>query len=202
MHKKIYGKKIKNILRSFEPENGQKLKNTQAEIQISWSYKKKTCIPYLFFIDPDSLKYRISVNKRHLVKRRHRGQAEVVRDKRAGADFQQRFIRESSGHESDAEALHAERKEAHVREHVTTLLRIDFERFYGHEGEHRLKDAERDTRDHAHDEQKRNAWVFEQFSQNAETANVFTRGAFFRWRLLGSALFRPWRDRMEHHKYA
>ena len=28
-------KKIKNILRSFEPENGQKLKNTQAEIQIS-----------------------------------------------------------------------------------------------------------------------------------------------------------------------
>ena len=32
---KIYGEKIKNILRSFEPENGQILKNTQAEIQIS-----------------------------------------------------------------------------------------------------------------------------------------------------------------------
>ena len=41
--KKIDGEKIKNILRSFEPENGQNLKNTQAEIQISWSYKKKTC---------------------------------------------------------------------------------------------------------------------------------------------------------------
>ena len=38
---KIHGEKIKNILRSSEPENGQKLKNTQAEIQISWSYKKK-----------------------------------------------------------------------------------------------------------------------------------------------------------------
>ena len=37
----IRGEKIKNILRSFEPENGQNLKNTQAEIQISWSYEKK-----------------------------------------------------------------------------------------------------------------------------------------------------------------
>ena len=41
MIKKIHGEKIKNILRSFEPENGQNLKNTQAEIQISWSYRKK-----------------------------------------------------------------------------------------------------------------------------------------------------------------
>ena len=35
--------KIKNILRTFEPENSKKLKNTQAEIQIPCSYKKKTC---------------------------------------------------------------------------------------------------------------------------------------------------------------
>ena len=41
MIKKINGEKIKNILRSSEPENGQNLRNTQAEIQISWSYKKK-----------------------------------------------------------------------------------------------------------------------------------------------------------------
>ena len=33
MIKEIDGGEIKNILRSFEPENDQNLKNTQAEIQ-------------------------------------------------------------------------------------------------------------------------------------------------------------------------
>ena len=35
-------KKIKNKIRTFEPEIGQTIKNTQAEIQISSSYKKKS----------------------------------------------------------------------------------------------------------------------------------------------------------------
>ena len=34
-------KKIKNKIRTFEPEIGKTIKNTQAEIQISSSYKKK-----------------------------------------------------------------------------------------------------------------------------------------------------------------
>ena len=54
MIKKIHGEKIKNILRSFEPENGQNLKNTQAEIQISWSYKKKTCIFIFVIVSTDN----------------------------------------------------------------------------------------------------------------------------------------------------
>ena len=47
MIKKIHGEKIKNILRSFEPEISQNLKNTGAEIQISWSYKKKRVLDHL-----------------------------------------------------------------------------------------------------------------------------------------------------------
>ena len=35
--------KIKNKIRTFEPEIGKTIKNTQAEIQISSSYKKKAC---------------------------------------------------------------------------------------------------------------------------------------------------------------
>ena len=39
-------KKIKNKIRTFEPEIGKTIKNTQAEIQISSSYKKviKNCL--------------------------------------------------------------------------------------------------------------------------------------------------------------
>ena len=36
-----FGKKIKNKIRTFEPEIGSKFKNAQAQIQISSSYKKK-----------------------------------------------------------------------------------------------------------------------------------------------------------------
>ena len=38
----IAGEKIKNKIRTFEPEIGQNDKNAQAEIQISSSYKKKS----------------------------------------------------------------------------------------------------------------------------------------------------------------
>ena len=39
----IVHEKIKNKIRTFEPETGLKFKNTQAEIQIHGSYKKKAC---------------------------------------------------------------------------------------------------------------------------------------------------------------
>ena len=39
----IIHKKIKNKIKTFEPEIGKKFKNTQAEIQIHGSYKKKAC---------------------------------------------------------------------------------------------------------------------------------------------------------------
>ena len=39
----IIHKKIKNEIKTFEPEIGQRFKNTQAEIQIRGSYKKKAC---------------------------------------------------------------------------------------------------------------------------------------------------------------
>jgi len=32
---------VKNKIRTFEPKNGPKFKNTQAELKISCSYKKK-----------------------------------------------------------------------------------------------------------------------------------------------------------------
>ena len=38
-----FGEKIKNKIRTFEPGISYKFKNTQAQIQISSSYKKKGC---------------------------------------------------------------------------------------------------------------------------------------------------------------
>ena len=52
----IIHEKIKNKIRTSEPEIGQKFKNTQAEIQIRGSYKKKACIVLggsLFASNPD-----------------------------------------------------------------------------------------------------------------------------------------------------
>ena len=45
-----FGKKIKNKIRTFEPEIGSKFKNAQAQIQISSSYKVKRVYTMLFFL--------------------------------------------------------------------------------------------------------------------------------------------------------